>query len=144
MKQLFLILILAGLSAIPFKSHSQSGVECGFDETEFMTDSVQIVQNKAAFAAMVNKFRANNPERQYISNPTYEGSDIAFTSNNCFTANFVIPVVVHVVRYALDGNVGAGTNISDAQIANAIDKLNKTYRNDLGSPFPSVNTGIQF
>ena len=109
-----------------------------------MTDSMQIVQNKSAFAAMVNKFRAENPERQYLSNPTYEGSDIAFTSNNCFTANFVIPVVVHVVRYALDGNEGAGTNISDAQIANAIDKLNKAYRNDLGSPFPSVNTGIQF
>lgn len=144
MKKSLLILLVAFLSTIPSNVYSQSGVACGFDEAEFMTDSMQIVQNKAAFAAIVNKFRADNPERQYISNPTYEGSDIAFASNNCFTANFVIPVVVHVVRYANDFNVGAGTNIDSTQIFNAIEQLNKAFRNDAGAALPSVNTGIQF
>ena len=125
MKKVLLIFTLAVLSAVPLNVFAQSGEEFGFNEAEFMTDSLSFIQNKAAFAAMVNKFRADNPERQHMSNPVYDNSPFALTSNSCFAANYVIPVVVHVVRYGNDFNIGSGTNISEAQIDNAIEIASK-------------------
>ncbi len=53
--------------------------------------------------------------------------------------NYTIPVVVHVIH--LGEAVGTGTNISDAQIQQAINGLNDRFSNTIGS---SVNVQISF
>ncbi|MCZ2100338.1 MAG: BspA family leucine-rich repeat surface protein [Chitinophagales bacterium] len=54
---------------------------------------------------------------------------------------YTIPVVVHVIH--LGEPVGVGSNISDAQILDAIDGLNERYNNTYDSG-QSVDIGIQF
>jgi hypothetical protein len=53
----------------------------------------------------------------------------------------VVPVVVHVLHYSSDNVVGVGSNISDAQVLDAIQKLNDAYRNTAGL---STDMEIQF
>lgn len=62
----------------------------------------------------------------------------------CFKTTYVIPVVIHVVHLSGDNTLGTGSNISQAQIDNAIDVLNSCFRNESNTASPATNTGIQF
>lgn len=140
MKKSLLILSLVALLAFPFNVFSQSGF-CGADDVrqaDYQADSIGFVQKQAAFVAMVNHFRQQNPNPLYIASPPPSG--MGLVSSGCMAVKFLIPVVVHVIHYPGD----TSTNISDAQIHNAIDEMNKAYRNYAGNFLPAANTGIQF
>lgn len=53
---------------------------------------------------------------------------------------YTIPIVVHVIH--LGEAVGAGTNISDAQINSAITNMNNCFRNN--PPYNGVDIGLEF
>lgn len=53
----------------------------------------------------------------------------------------VFPVVVHVMYEVGDNTIGVGSNISDAQVLDAIQKLNDAYRNASGL---SVDMEVEF
>lgn len=137
-KNLLLIPIII-LSFLPGTSFSQSEF-CGFDDvrqSDYEKDSALYVQKHAAFIAMVNRFREQNLNPLNISSP---GGGSALQGNGCKEVKYILPVVVHVISDPND----TSTNISDAQINNAIDELNKAFRNDAGNSLPGVNTDIQF
>lgn len=121
-------------------THAQSGF-CGYDDVrqaDFEADSAGFVQKQAAFVAMVNRFRALNPDPQYYSSPPPNG--MGLVGSGCNEVKYLVPVVVHIIHDPTD----TSTNISDAQVNNAIDEMNKAFRNEAGNFLPAVNTGIQF
>lgn len=64
--------------------------------------------------------------------------------SGCEQVTFYIPVVVHIVHLPSDSLPGMGSNISDAQVLNAIELLNRGFGNANGYGSPAVNTGIKF
>ncbi|MEM1323065.1 MAG: LamG-like jellyroll fold domain-containing protein [Bacteroidota bacterium] len=62
-------------------------------------------------------------------------------ANNRSGTVYTIPVVVHILH--LGESVGTGTNISDAQIISAIDRMTDVYRNNDGVS-DGYDTGIEF
>ena len=54
-------------------------------------------------------------------------NNIWLLSNHTKKSTLNIPVVVHVVHRVSHANVGSGTNISDAQIEDALRILNEDY-----------------
>jgi hypothetical protein len=140
MKSFKLILVLSILCFINFFSYSQSGF-CGFDDVrqaDLDEDSAGFVQKQAAFVAMVNRYRMLNPDPSYYSSPPPGG--MSLVSSGCQEVKYLVPVVVHIIHDPGD----TSTNISDAQINNAIDEMNKAFRNAASYYLPAVNTGIQF
>lgn len=110
MKQLLLIVLASFFGA------GQIIAQCGFDasKTKMMQDP-EYADKLAAFENKIQQFIASG---QHL---------------NKAAATYTIPVVVHVLH--LGEAVGTGTNISDAQIQSAIDRLNVVYRGlDPASP----------
>lgn len=66
------------------------------------------------------------------------------TGSGCEQATFYLPVVVHIIHLPGDSLPGMGSNISDAQVANALELLNRGFGNANGYNTPAVNTGIKF
>jgi hypothetical protein len=52
--------------------------------------------------------------------------------------------VVHIVHRTSDASAGDSSNITNAQVQNALDRLNQAFRNAGNYPLPGINTGIQF
>ncbi len=71
--------------------------------------------------------------------PTNNGNSL-LSAPTCFSANYIIPVIVHVVH---DPNISK-SNISTAMIEEQIRLLNEQFANYNNSTPGSVNTGIQF
>ncbi len=88
-------------------------------------------------------------ERELLSNADYvEGRAKSIAENNAWLAGshtkkstLNIPIVVHVVHRASHVNVGSGTNISDAQIEDALRILNEDYsKTNPEFPYPPRTT----
>jgi hypothetical protein len=125
MKKVLTLLFVFCLLLISKMSHSQSGF-CGFDDVrqaDLEEDSAGFVQKQAAFVAMVNRYRMLNPDPSYYSSPPPGG--LGLVSSGCQEVKYLVPVVVHVIHDPGD----TSTNISDAQINNAIDEMNKAAIN---------------
>ena len=112
MKRLLLALSLGSIPLIPFAQNLDS--LCGSSELH-----QHLLNSNPEYA---KHFLNLESQVQYIIENGYNGflPDV-----------FTIPVVVHVIH--LGESVGSGTNISDAQILDAIDGLNDRYSNTIGS-----------
>jgi PKD repeat protein len=112
MKKLFLISILSLSILFPYTSAAQ----CGFD----------VIRQKQLMDPV---FKLQEQENELKIKNFVPPSNITGKSGSILT----IPVVVHVLHKG--ESVGTGTNISDAQIQSAIDRLNVVYRGlDPNSP----------
>jgi hypothetical protein len=95
------------------------------------------------FYTRLNKWRDNNTLNLFPTPyPTPCGGCLQILPT-CFRAKFVIPVVVHVI-YIPGHSYGSYSNISNEQIQDQIDNLNRYFANYGNSNLKSVNTGIQF
>lgn len=99
-------------------------------------------QEPCATHSMHDKLKQTSPEyreqlvlnerkiQEYLASPRAQQRS---------SSTYTIPVVVHIIH--LGETIGSGTNISDAQINSAIDRLNDIYDNTIGT---SVDTDISF
>src|SRR5690606_16573496 len=136
-------LILVLLLGIGLSSVFAQGSPCAFDSIRLLNNKQN--SNENAYFYEFNKWKETGQLPRVLPNP-----DIHQPCNNCLTieptitqAKFVVPVIVHVVHQPSDSIVGMGSNISENQILNQIDLLNRYFANEWGGS-SSVNTGIQF
>jgi hypothetical protein len=92
-------------------------------------------------------------EQELISNPDYaKGRANAITeniawikANNSEKTTLNIPVVIHVIHKNTHSNIGVGTNISNAQIEDALKILNEDYsKTNPEYPNPPRNTFLNY
>ncbi|RYE19228.1 MAG: hypothetical protein EOP51_20350, partial [Sphingobacteriales bacterium] len=100
---------------------------CGY-EMQY-NKAVAAGYNKAAFEAVIDQ--------------KVKEIQAARANGTARFANYVIPVVFHIIH---DGTAeGVGANLSAAQVYQQIDQLNKDFGNQSGSPFPqAADAGITF
>ncbi|MEX0812306.1 MAG: T9SS type A sorting domain-containing protein [Chitinophagales bacterium] len=123
MKKMYIIIALLLIAGIMENSFAQN-LTCGTDEHHQFK-----MQTDSAYQAQYNLFKARL--RDAIQNPP---------SNQRNGHTYTIPVVVHVIH--LGEPIGVGSNISDAQIHDAIQGLNDRFgNNNIGS---GVDTEIEF
>ena len=88
-------------------------------------------------------------EQELVSNPDYakgRGNAIAeniawIKANNSEKTTLNIPVVIHIIHKNTHSNIGIGTNISNAQIEDALKILNEDYsKTNPEYPNPPRNT----
>ena len=118
---------------------------CGFSGTldSSRKDTAKFEAFRKHFATGLNQFRSQQGPF-HISNPPSPCFSCFTTGSSCAKATYILPIVVHVIHLQGDTVIGKGSNISYAQIRNAIERLNEAFRNASNSPPPAVNTGIQF
>lgn len=137
MKQKRLTLVLALLCLwLSKNSQAQTQFSCGFDEQRQQwldadTANYFTMQN---YWQRIDKFKNNH----YLQAPLDAGpQNVGYgMSAGCTRANFVIPIVFHVVY---DPGITA-SNLHDSLVINQLDILNKAFRGHFGG----INTGIQF
>ena len=92
-------------------------------------------------------------EHELISNPDYaKGRENAITKNIAWIKNkhsqkltLNIPVVIHIIHKNTHSNIGIGTNISNAQIEDALKILNEDYsKTNPEYPNPPRNTFLNY
>ena len=92
-------------------------------------------------------------QQELKSNPDYaKGREKSMAENSTWIADnhtkkstLNIPVVVHIVHRVSHANMGSGTNISDAQIEDALRILNEDYsKTNPESPNPPRNTFLNY
>jgi len=92
-------------------------------------------------------------EQELISNPDYaKGRANAITENIAWIkandsekTTLNIPVVIHIIHKSTHSNVGVGTNISNAQIEDALKVLNEDYsKTNPEYPNPPRNTFLNY
>ena len=99
--------------------------------------TVLVLANNLIFA-QENPKKCNTTnlvEQELLSNPDYvEGRAKSMAENSAWLAGnhtekstINIPVVVHIVYKSTHANIGSGTNISNAQIEDAIRILNEDF-----------------
>ncbi len=108
---LFIITIVFSITAF-----AQAPLHCGADEMRIST----LKQNPQIAKAVINRdIQLENFTRSFIQNSTTNQAAAKTTTS---TATYIIPVVFHVIH-----NYGS-ENISDAQLKDGIDIVNKTFR----------------
>lgn len=115
---------------------------CGTDSVYSLPQNTGKKVFREAAKKEILKWRSNHKgdfNRYKPSSNTY-----ALTSFDCEQATFYLPVVVHIIHLKSDSLPGMGSNISDAQVANALELLNRGFGNANGYNAPAVNTGIKF
>jgi len=92
-------------------------------------------------------------EQELISNPDYaKGRENAITKNIAWIkgnhaekTTLNIPVVIHIIHKNTHSNIGIGTNISNAQIEDALRILNEDYtKSNPEYPNPPRNTFLNY
>jgi len=92
-------------------------------------------------------------DQELISNPDYAngrvnsiGENIAWIkSNHSEKTTINIPIVIHIVHKSTHSNIGVGTNISNAQIEDALRILNEDYsKTNPEYPNPPRNTFLNY
>lgn len=105
--------LLLLLSAIALRGAAQEPLHCGADEMRIAT----LKQNPAIAKAVIRRVAQQEAfTQQFIQNQYQQKTT---------TATYIIPVVFHIIH-----NYGT-ENISDAQVLDGIDILNKTFRKQL-------------
>ncbi len=121
------VLLLIFFFAINIYGQSEHPTECGTDEIH-----QYLLANDTGYAKGIEQQEAHIFD--FIQDPKrIEGASSAI---------YTIPVVVHVVH--LGEPVGTGTNISDAQVNQAINGLNDRFANLLGNTVNGNDMNIQF
>jgi hypothetical protein len=114
---------------------------CAFDD--FMSyqeglDSASFKAAKKAHHATIDFYRNQNPGPYFVANPT-NNSNALVGGNGCNKANYILPVVVHVMYQGT-------TSINASQVDNQLAVLNHAYQyavwDTVNNQFQS--TGIQF
>lgn len=118
-------------------------IDCGHDSVYLKTPANKTLYEE--FSKTINQWRDNNPGTNYLPNPPSGGGgeNGLQISPGCPYTKLLIPVVFHVVHGSGE-SYGQGGNITESQVQDAIDWMNKYYRNALLYSSPAVNTGIQF
>ncbi|MBP7259936.1 MAG: T9SS type A sorting domain-containing protein [Bacteroidia bacterium] len=137
MKQKRLTLVVALLCLWLSKStQAQTQFSCGFDEQrqQWLDADTANYFTMHNYWQRIDKFKNNN----YLQAPLDAGPQNSGSSMGvgCARANFVIPIVFHVVY---DPGVSA-SNVHDSLVQNQLDILNKAFSGYYGG----INTGIQF
>ncbi len=119
MKKLFALVLTISFG---FTTALAQQADCGTDELHQL------------FLQNVSNLQKHNQIEQLIYSATQSGN-----LQPSGRADFVIPVVVHIIHN------GGSENISDNQVIQAIDYMNQAFRNtNLYDSTVGVNTGIQF
>ncbi|MGC4022627.1 MAG: M43 family zinc metalloprotease [Cyclobacteriaceae bacterium] len=94
--------------------------------------TVSFAQERCGTVALEKMMQQKNPSREtrdqfesWVKSQLSKKSKFA-GANRTTSANYVVPIVVHVIHNG--ENVGVGTNISTAQILSQIDVLNQDYQ----------------
>lgn len=97
------------------------------------------------FSKRLKDWRASHPDTVFLPNPTGSGGSgyDLYIDPGCPKVKYIVPVVFHIVHGSGE-QPGQGSNITDAQVQNALDEMNKYFRNASGHGAQAVNTGIQF
>jgi len=124
------------LLCIAVTVHSQTQFSCGFDEQrqQWLDADTANYFTMLNYWQRIDKFKNNN----YLQAPLDAGPQNSGSSMGagCARANFVIPIVFHVVY---DPGISA-SNVHDSLVQNQLDILNKAFSGHYGG----INTGIQF
>ncbi|MBO6515110.1 MAG: PKD domain-containing protein, partial [Bacteroidia bacterium] len=105
------------------------------------SDSTNYDIEQKAFIENLQRWRRKNSGVNYLPPPLLPSLT---GGNGCTKANYIIPVVIHVIHDSSDNVAGIGTNISQIQIDNQLEILNHAFSNYNTASSPAVNTGIQF
>ena len=89
--------------------------------------SAQINIKKCLTTPLVQQELKSNPDYVQARAKSIAENSTWIAGNHTKKSTLNIPVVVHVVHRVSHANVGSGTNISDAQIADALRILNEDY-----------------
>ncbi|MBX7206535.1 MAG: hypothetical protein K1X81_14015 [Bacteroidia bacterium] len=124
------------------KTFAQTDTLCGYQtaynwlvqqDSSYLNFEIQHVEN-------IKRYRNWKALNAAVQLPPITGSGYATSAIGCPKAKFIVPVAVHIIHDPTDTSLGSGTNISDAQVENQIEELNKYFAGQSGG----VNTGIQF
>jgi hypothetical protein len=141
MKQKRLILVMALFCLLLSKcAIAQTDSLCAFD-FEMMSDSGNVARQQ--HLQNILKFRSTQTINVLPNGKTF-GQNQTSGLYSCRAAQYIVPVVVHVVHLPSDSVPGMGSNISDEQIESALRALNADFANDANTASPAINTGIQF
>ena len=92
-------------------------------------------------------------EKELQSNPDYKKGRVDYVTkniawmekNNTDKSIITIPIVIHIIHKNTHPNIGSGTNISNAQIEDAIQILNEDYsKTNPEFPNPPRNTYMNY
>ena len=115
-----------------------------------------LVLNSIVMNAQINMKKCTTTplvEQELISNPDYaKGRANAITENIAWIkanhsekTTLNIPVVIHIIHKNTHSNIGIGTNISNAQIEDALKILNEDYsKTNPEYPNPPRNTFLNY
>jgi hypothetical protein len=96
------------------------------------SDPAGFSQAQSAHHANIDYYRSQHPNPSYMPHPG-DNSNAIQGGSNCPTAEYILPVVVHVMY-------GSSTLVDSARAERQIDILNQWYRNTAGAN----QTGVQF
>ena len=114
------LLLFALLTQLSFSQNSEKCITTKL-VNESVTEDVRNYIATEEIATKNNKWRAEN--------------------SNSVKETIIVPIVVHIVHKNTHVNVGSGTNISDAQIEDAIRILNQDFsKTNIEFPNPPRNT----
>lgn len=137
MKQKRHFIVMALVCLLASEVLAQTIYTCGFDEQHqqwITADSSRNLYRMQGYHDRIDRFRfSNNLSTPLDAGPLYVPNGLG---SGCRRANFIVPVVFHVLYDPYD----TITNISDAQVQNQLDVLNSAFAGVYGG----VNTGIQF
>jgi len=103
-------------------------------------DSTEHDKRLRSFRHTINEWRYQNTDFNFEHHPFLDTNQSLQSGSGCANALHIIPVLVHIVHTPGQA-VGVGSNITDAQVDNALKVLNDAFSNSNGL---GVNTGIQF
>ena len=103
-------------------------------------------QKKCNTTFLVNKEIQEHPEyRKNIQNLISQNKEWIQNNKKNSHQAITIPIVIHVVHRSTHSNIGSGTNISNAQIEDAIKILNEDYsKTNPEFPNPPRNTFVNW
>ncbi len=122
-------------------------VGCGFDTLRQITKANDVNQQlqENLFQYRLNRFRDSNNINILATPmaPSGNGNNLVAASS-CFAANYIIPVIVHVVYEPLHTAYGYKSHLNKNFVMEQIKLLNQQFANYNNTTQGSVNTGIQF
>lgn len=123
-------LILSSIIAFSFFSNAQAQLECGYDvKTNYLDSADSTFLSAYRKQKISNSINAENFQTFQYAPYIAPNNTQNLNSNNSNSGAFfyVIPVVFHVIHDVNDVSPGTNTNVSNEQIYNQLDTLNKYF-----------------
>lgn len=123
-------LILSSIIAFAFFSNAQAQLECAYDvKTNYLDSADSTYLSAYKKQKISNSINAGSFQAiqyaPYIAPSGTQNLNSNYSNSGAFF--YVIPVVFHVIHDVNDANPGTNTNVSNEQIYNQLDTLNKYF-----------------